>query len=99
MWKHAVSLVGDDLNTSLGITCVYDVLKEDTNDATKLAIIADFDKVLSLDLIRKAEEMNSAPTVSSDEDAEIEALIAERTAARKIYRRKLRRSHRGSKCG
>lgn len=78
-----ISLVGDDLNTSLGITCVYDVLKEDTNDATKLAIIADFDKVLSLDLIRKAEEMNSAPTVSSDKDAEIEALIAERTAARK----------------
>ena len=45
----------NDLNTSLGITALYDVLKAKCSDATKLAAIADFDKVLSLDLIKKAE--------------------------------------------
>ena len=41
----------DDLNTSLAITALYDVLKAKTNDATKLAALADFDRVLSLDLL------------------------------------------------
>ena len=47
--------LGNDLNTSLGITALYDVLKAKTNDETKLAAIAEFDKVLSLDLIKKAD--------------------------------------------
>jgi len=46
----------NDLNTSLAITAVYDVLKFATNDATKLAAIADYDYVLGLNLIAKAEE-------------------------------------------
>ena len=41
-----------DLNTSLAITALYDVLKEKTNDATKLFALADFDKVVSLNLHR-----------------------------------------------
>lgn len=44
----------NDINTSLGITALYDVLKAKTNDATRLYAIADFDKVLSLNLIEKA---------------------------------------------
>mgnify|MGYP000933505296 CR=1 FL=1 len=49
--------LGNDLNTSLAVTCLYDVLKaKDLNDAGKLALIADFDTVLGLDLLRKAEE-------------------------------------------
>ena len=48
--------LGNDLNTSLGITALYDVLKYQTNDATKLYLLDDFDKVLSLDLLKKAEE-------------------------------------------
>lgn len=44
----------NDINTSLGITALYDVLKASCNDATKLAAIASFDKVLSLSLIEKA---------------------------------------------
>ena len=39
-----IDVVGNDLNTASGITLVYDVLKEDTNEATKLAIINDFEK-------------------------------------------------------
>lgn len=42
----------NDLNTSLALTCVYDVLKADADDATKLYVIGEFDKVLSLDLTK-----------------------------------------------
>ncbi len=48
--------LGNDLNTSLGITALYDVLKYKTNDATKLYLLDDFDKVLCLDLLKKADE-------------------------------------------
>ncbi len=71
----------NDLNTSLAVTALYDVLKADTNDATKRALIADFDQVLGLDLIAKTEAL-SAP--SEDEDAEqIEQMLALRTQAKK----------------
>ncbi len=69
----------NDLNTSLGITALYDVLKADTNAATKIAAIADFDRVLSLNLIEAAKAMGNAPAA----DAEILALIEQRTAAKK----------------
>ena len=49
--------LGNDLNTSLAITALYDVLKYKTNDATKLFVLDDFDKVLSLDLCNKAAEI------------------------------------------
>jgi cysteinyl-tRNA synthetase len=45
-----ITAVGNDLNTSSGLTLVHDVLKTDLSDATKLAILSDFDKVLSLNL-------------------------------------------------
>lgn len=44
----------DDLNTALAITVLYDVLKDnEMSDATKLALVKDFDQVLSLNLIQK----------------------------------------------
>ena len=49
--------ISDDLNTSMAITILYDALKADTNDATKLALIESFDKVLSLDLIGHAKSL------------------------------------------
>ncbi len=67
----------NDLNTSLAITALYDVLKADANDATKRYVIEQFEKVLSLGLLdSKAEE-------ADDIDSEIEALIAKRQEARK----------------
>ena len=45
----------DDMNTANAITLLYDVLKLDINDSTKLAIIEEMDKVLSLDLLKKEE--------------------------------------------
>jgi cysteinyl-tRNA synthetase (EC 6.1.1.16) len=45
-----------DLNTSLAITTLYDVLKADMNDATKLALLDNFDQVLGLTLLSHAED-------------------------------------------
>lgn len=77
-------VLGNDMNTSLAVTAVYDVLKADTNDATKLYILNDFDKVLSLDLVAQAKAYNEKADVpANEEDAEIDALVAQRTQARK----------------
>jgi cysteinyl-tRNA synthetase len=52
-FKEAIS---DDLNTSNALTIVHDLLKDESmNDITKIKIIEDFDKVLSLDLLKKKE--------------------------------------------
>ena len=81
--------------TSLAVTALYDVLKAKTNDATKLALIADFDRVLSLDLIghanalrakmeEEAKKALATPEGVSEELArEVEALIEERKMAKK----------------
>jgi len=46
--------LGNDLNTSMGITILYEVLKDnDLNDATKRELVYNFDKVLSLDLLKE----------------------------------------------
>ena len=44
--------IENDLNTSMMLTCVYDVLKSDLNGASKLYLIEKFDDVLSLDLLK-----------------------------------------------
>ena len=41
----------DDLNTANALTVLYDVLKSELNNATKLYLIKDFDNVLSLNLL------------------------------------------------
>ena len=74
----------NDLNTSLAVTALYDALKAKTNDDTKLAAVADFDRVLSLSLIEKAEELRKKNAEPEEEhDERIEALLAERAAAKK----------------
>ena len=74
-----------DLNTSLAVTALYDVLKEKTNDATKLYTLADFDKVVSLNLISGAEALRKkqAEKEAANADPEIDALVAARTQAKK----------------
>ena len=44
--------IGNNLNTSSAITILYDVLKSEINDFTKIKLIEKFDKVLSLDLLK-----------------------------------------------
>ena len=75
--KKFIEIVGNDLNTASGITLIYDLLKDDTNDATKRYIIEDFDKVLSLDLLE-----NENTQESSDVDSEMEQYINEMMSKR-----------------
>ncbi len=68
----------NDLNTSLGVTALYDALKAQTNDATKLAAIADFDRVLGLKLCEKAEKLRETGKKQAAAAAQAEfAVIAE----------------------
>jgi cysteinyl-tRNA synthetase len=43
-----VAALYNDLNTSLAVTAVYDVLKSQVNDTTKLALLKEFDTVLAI---------------------------------------------------
>lgn len=76
-----IDVVGNDLNTASGITLIYDVLKEDFNDATKFYIIKDFDCVLSLNLTDG--EVGANISVDSDLEAYINEMIEKRAAAKK----------------
>ena len=80
-----VGALNGDLNTSVAITAVYDVFKAKTSDATKLALIKDFDRVLSLDLIKNADilRQKQAEEEAASADPEIDALVAKRTQAKK----------------
>jgi len=69
--------IKDDLNTSNMVTLVYDVLKDDISDGTKLAIIEKFDEVLSLDLTVVEEK-----EVDDDLEKEVLAKIEERKEAK-----------------
>ena len=80
----------NDLNTSLGITVLYDVLKSELNGCTKHALLAEFDTVLSLGLeaaarcVREEIAKKEAETATvSEEDPYIMEAIAARTAAKK----------------
>ena len=83
--ERFVGALNGDLNTSVAVTAVYDVLKAKTNDATKLAALADFDQVLSLNLLSAAEAIRKkeAEEAAASTDPEIDALVAARTEAKK----------------
>ena len=68
--------IADDLNTSNALTLIYDLLKSDVNDTTKLSLIEKWDKVLSLSLIPKNEDTDI-------DTSYIEEKIKERNEAKK----------------
>lgn len=71
----------NDLNTSLAVTALFDVLKYDTNDKTKRTLIAEFDTVLGLNLIAAAKKAQDAD--AAEADPRIDALVAARAEAKK----------------
>lgn len=74
----------NDLNTSMAITVVYDVVKADISGKTKLALLNAFDKVLSLNLTTAgAKLLEAGISVDSDLESFIQEKIAERAAAKK----------------
>ena len=90
-----IQQVGNDLNTSMGVTALYDALKAKANDATKLAILDSFDTVLSLSLLKRAASVREANakaqsakaeggyTVTGEGDPAIDALVLQRYEAKK----------------
>ena len=84
--REFTDALDNDLNTSLAVTAVYDVLKSKTNDKTKVMLLKEFDEVLSLGLLEEAakrQEKETQADGAEESDPEIDALIAERQAARK----------------
>ena len=86
--------VGNDLNTSMAVTLLYDALKAKTDDATKLAILGDFDQVLSLSLLEKASQVRKEQaaqkttsagdyTITGEGDPAVDAMVLERYQAKK----------------
>lgn len=78
-----IDVVGNDINTASGITLIYDLLKDDVNGATKIYIIEEFDKVLSLDLTKGEADDVSVTDVDSDMENYINEMIAKRAEAKK----------------
>ncbi len=92
-----IKQMDNDVNTPNGVTMLYDILKAQTNDATKRAMLADVDAVLSLSLLEKADALReknakAAATQTAEftivaedgeSDAEIESLIRARADAKK----------------
>ena len=80
------SALDNDMNTSLAVTAYYDVLKSGTNDATKLALIEDFEQVMQLgllDAVKALREEAKAKAEPSEDDRWILDLIAARAEAKK----------------
>jgi len=86
--------LGNDLNTSLGVTALYDVLKVKASDETKLALLGDFDQVLGLSLLEKAAAKREADAnvktavsggivITGEGDPEIDTLVLKRAEAKK----------------
>ena len=71
----------NDLNTSMAITVLYDLLKADCNDATKRKLVESFDGVLSLNLLSGQTQETS--DVDDELVAYVEQKIAERKEAKK----------------
>lgn len=69
----------DDLNTSMGITILYNLLKDkDVNGTTKIKIIESFDRVLSLDLLKREDN-----SIDKDLEKYIDEMISKRNEYKK----------------
>ena len=72
------SALENDLNTSMSLTILYDVIKSDINNNTKLELIKKFDEVLSLDLLK-----NEKQEINEEKLKEIQELISKRNELKK----------------
>ena len=73
----------DDLNSSMAITVLYDMLKDDMSDATKYALAESFDEVLSLNLTTAHAVKEADNSVDAELESYVLAKIEERKAAKK----------------
>ena len=73
----------DDLNSSMAVTILYDLLKDEMSDATKYALAESFDKVLSLNLTTAHATRKADNTIDTELEQYVIAKIEERKAAKK----------------
>ncbi len=81
-----VSAMDNDLNTAGAVTALYDVFKMKTDDATKYALVKDFERVLDLGLIEaagKLSERESQSGAQADVDSELLSYINSKIEERK----------------
>jgi cysteinyl-tRNA synthetase len=94
--KEFTDAMDNDLATAQGLTVLYDVLKYKTNGATKLHALEEFDTVLGLSLIERADTKRAADaktkaaastadgyTVQGEGDPAIDELVRKRAEAKK----------------
>ena len=72
----------NDLNTATAITTIFDVLKSEINNDTKIALIKDFDTVLDLGLTN-ALNSKAELEIEVEIDAELKAYIENKIEERK----------------
>lgn len=72
--------ISNDLNTANALTTVYDVLKSEINDDTKIALITSFDKVLGLNLVQEIGDLSEE---EQSIDPEFEKYILDKIEQRK----------------
>ncbi len=74
--------LNNDMNTSMAITVLYEVLKADTSDATKAALVESFEEVLSLGLFDAEDVSNGGAGQGGEEDAALTAFVLEKIEER-----------------
>ena len=62
LYNRFKSAIEDNLNTSMAITVLYDALKSNIAEEDKLYLVKEFDKVLSLDLLKTVETQSEIPS-------------------------------------
>jgi len=77
--------INNDLNTSMALTILFETLKDSSlNDKTKIELVRDFDRVLSLDLLSgNVENKKEDGDATSISDQEILRQIEKRATAKK----------------
>ena len=79
--KKFTSALENDINTSLALTTLYDVLKDELlSNNTKLTLIESFDTVLGLNLLTDDTESNS---IDNEFEKYIKDMIEKRLTAKK----------------
>ena len=82
--KKFTDALDNDLNTSLAVTALYDVFKMKASDATKMALVRDFERVLDLGLVEAASKLGEEKEEkNSDIDPELAKYIEEKIEERK----------------
>ena len=77
-----IAALSSDINTSSALTIVYEVIKADMSNSTKVELLNSFDQVLGLNLLAPIEEKESEG-VDEELRAYVEEMIAKRAEAKK----------------